>query len=99
MPICAFVFGDHKELPRLVCNEVQVVQVEDVIAFRQGSRLRSPHSFEHLFETQAEAAAWAARVIEEYAAKVLAEASKLDGIQRTVTREPAALASTEEAAV
>ena len=102
MAIAAFVYGDHKEVPRLVCNEVQLVRVDDLIAYREGSRLRSPHSFERLFETQAEAAAWAAGVIEEHATRVLAEASRLDGIPRSIARLPvtqAAVAATEEAAV
>lgn len=102
MPIAAFVHGNLQTLPHLVCREVELVRVDDMIAFRERGGFRSPYEFERLFATEAEAGGWAAAQIEEFATRVLAEASRLDGIPRSIARLPvtqAAVAATEEAAV
>lgn len=102
MAIAAFVHGSHQSVPHLVCREVELIRVDDMIAFRERGGFRSPYEFERLFETEAEAGVWAVAQIEDFATRVLAEASRLDGIPRSIARLPvtqAAVAATEEAAV
>jgi hypothetical protein len=103
MPISAFIYhATTGHPPEVVLSEVELVQAGDLVAFRQHNTIRTPYQFERLFDSREEARAWGAAEIEEHAAKVLAAATKLDGIPRSVSRVAAVesgVAAGQEASV
>lgn len=73
---CVYVSGLHSDIyPRVA--EVEEVEVQGVTCIREGQAIRSPASWERVFQTREEAAEWAASVIEAKARTLLETAAGL----------------------